>query len=49
MVKVNGISLEYVSHEEAVAIIGNMAEQCNQITLKVGKVTQYVSQDQLLR
>lgn len=47
--KVNGISLEYVTHEEAVTTIADIAEKYNQITLKVGKVTQIVDQEEFLR
>lgn len=49
MIKVNGISLEYVTHQDAVTIIGNVAEKYNQITLKVGKVTQFIESDDFLR
>ncbi len=41
LISVNGISLEYVTHDDAVAAIASVVEQYNEIVLKVGKVTQF--------
>lgn len=46
MLKVNGFSLEYVTHDDAVAAIASIVEQYNEITLKVGKVTKFAMQDE---
>lgn len=42
----NGFSLEYVTHDDAVAAIAGIVEQYNEITLKIGKVTQFTVQDE---
>ncbi len=41
--QVNGQSLEYVTHDDAVAAIASSIEQSNQIVLRVAKVNQYYS------
>lgn len=46
LISVNGYSLEYVSHDDAVEAIAGIVEQYNEITLKIGKVTQFVVQDE---
>ena len=49
LISVNGISLEYVTHDDAVAEIASVVEQYNEIVLRVGKVTQfYASTNELL-
>lgn len=40
----NDFSLEYVTHDDAVAAIASVVEQFNEIILRVGKVTQYTTQ-----
>ena len=42
--KVNDFSLEYVTHDDAVAAIASVVEQFNEIILRVGKVTEYTTQ-----
>jgi hypothetical protein len=37
------MSLEYVTHDDAVAAIANSIEQSNQIVLRVAKVNHYYS------
>ena len=41
LLSVNGISLEYVTHDEAVSAIASIIEQTNEIVLRVAKVSQY--------
>ena len=41
LISVNGFSLEYVTHDDAVAAIASAVEQFDDIVLRVGKVTQY--------
>ncbi len=41
LLTVNGISLEYVTHDDAVAAIASSIEKSNQILLRVAKVNQY--------
>lgn len=45
LMSVDGFSLEYATHEDATALIESITQQYNQITLKVGKVTQFVEDD----
>jgi guanylate kinase len=44
LISVNDFSLEYVTHDDAVAAIASVVEQFNEIILRVGKVTQYETQ-----
>lgn len=41
LISVNDFSLEYVTHDDAVAAIASLVEQYNEIILRVGKVTNY--------
>lgn len=41
LMSVNGFSLEYATHEDATVLIESITQQYRQISLKVGKVTQY--------
>lgn len=43
LMSVNGFSLEYVTHDDAVAAIASAVEQFDDIVLRVGKVTQFSS------
>ena len=43
LISVNDFSLEYVTHDDAVAAIASIVEQYNEIVLRVGKVTQVYS------
>jgi C-terminal processing protease CtpA/Prc len=43
LISVNDFSLEYVTHDDAVAAIASIVEQFNEIVLRVGKVTQIYS------
>lgn len=43
LISVNDYSLEYVTHDDAVAAIASIVEQYNEIVLRVGKVTQLYS------
>jgi C-terminal processing protease CtpA/Prc len=45
ILSVNDISLEYVTHDDAVEAISSIVEQYNEIVLRVGKVTQFATQD----
>jgi C-terminal processing protease CtpA/Prc len=45
ILSVNDISLEYVTHDDAVEAISSIVEQFSEIVLRVGKVTQYATQD----
>jgi hypothetical protein len=44
LISVNDISLEYVTHDDAVAAIASIVEESNEIILRVGKVTQFSTQ-----
>ncbi len=41
LISVNDFSLEYVTHDDAVAAIASIVEQYNEIVLRVGKVTRF--------
>jgi disks large protein 1 len=41
LISVNGYNLEYLTHDDAVAVIAGVVEQFDEIVLRVGKVTQY--------
>ena len=43
LISVNDYSLEYVTHDDAVAAIASIVEQYNEIVLRVGKITQSFS------
>ncbi len=43
LISVNDFSLEYVTHDDAVAAIASIVEQYNEIVLRVGKVTKLYS------
>lgn len=43
LITVNDFSLEYVTHDDAVAAIASIVEQYNEIVLRVGKVTKLYS------
>jgi disks large protein 1 len=43
LISVNDFSLEYVTHDDAVAAIASVVEQYNEIILRVGKVTQFTT------
>ena len=42
---VNQISLEYVTHEDAVTLIASAVDQSSEILLRVAKVTRYTEQE----
>lgn len=43
LISVNDFSLEYVTHDDAVAAIASIVEQYNEIVLRVGKLTHVYS------
>ncbi len=42
--QVNDISLEYVTHDDAVAAIASVVEEFNEIVLRVAKATQFATE-----
>ncbi len=45
ILSVNDVSLEYVTHDDAVEAISSIVEQFNEIVIRVAKVTQYSQTD----